>query len=467
MTRACCRLWLSLALGLAGVPSPAVAAAQSPPQGQVAGSAEATATADDLIRVADEVAREVEALRGWTFTQPVRKRLVSPQQVRQYLEKQLETALPPGQIAVVQAFLRTIGLIPPGCDLKATALALLENQIAGYYEPDTKTMNLVPRPGGVPAIVERIMLAHELTHALDDQHADLKALITPSPTRTEDSDIVISSVIEGSATGLMLQYLARAQKAGRVDLQELVLYAAREMERSKAFLDAPRYFSAMLASYICGMQFLTRGDVTALMMADDNRAIGANLLAARKDLPRSSEQILHPAKYWNPAERDEPVIVSDEAAEKWLAQPGRWVVHRNTVGELLVALLAAPRDRRPDLATMQTAEGWTTPAARGWGGDRFYLLGSGRDAADAARSLTDLRGVWVTVWDSQGDRDEFVATLPQSSVPAAYAVMPMGTFGAVVLIGFDDTERGRLAAQLDRTPLPLTRNGTAWPPPAR
>jgi hypothetical protein len=471
MTRTSRRLCLSLALSLAGVSSLAVRAAQSPPrvhpQGQVARPATATASADDLVRLADEVAKEVETLRGWTFKQPVRKQLASPQQVRQYIEKQLETTLPRGQVAVVQAFLRTIGLIPPACDLRATYLTLLENQIAGYYEPETKTMNLVERAGGMPAIVERIMLAHELTHALDDQFVDLRALITPAPARTEDSDIAVSAVTEGSATGLMLQYLAKEQRAGRVDVQGLVQFAAQEMERSKAFFDAPRYFSAMLASYICGMQFLARGDVMALMTAADNAAIGKSFLAATQDLPTSSEQILHPAKYWDPAARDDPVIVGDDSAEAWLAQPGRWIVHRDTVGEMLTAILAAPRDGRPDLAAMQTADGWTAPAARGWGGDRFFLLASGRDAAEAARLLMDLRGVWVTVWDSPVDRDEFVAALPQGSLPSGHAVIPMGTHGAIVFVGFGEGDRATLAARLARTPLTLTRNGKAWPPPAR
>ena len=73
-----------------------------------------TAVPEDLGRAADEVAREVEALRGWTFKEPVRKSRSSPQQVRQYLEQQIESTMPAGQVAVVQAFLRTIGLIPPG-----------------------------------------------------------------------------------------------------------------------------------------------------------------------------------------------------------------------------------------------------------------------------------------------------------------------------------------------------------------
>ena len=112
---------------------------------------------------------------------------------------------------------------------------------------------------------------------------------------------------------------------------------------------------------------------------------------------------------------------------------------------------------------MQTADGWTTPVAQGWGGDRFYLLAAGTDRAEAGRALAELRGVWITAWDSTADRDEFVGAAPRGSIPPGFATIPMGTHGAVVLIGFDDAEREALAARLRSSPVPLTRHGKPWP----
>ena len=399
---------------------------------------------DALVRLSEEVAKEVEALRGWTFKKPVAKQLATPEQVRQYVDGQLAAGLPERDIAVVEAMLRTIGLIPATCNLRSTFLGLMENQVAGYYDPTTRTMHLVQRPDAMPAIVERMMLAHELTHALDDQHADLATLVKPSPASTEDSDLVASAIGEGSATALMLQYLVKAQASGRANLAELAEYAAQEAERSKAFLDAPRYFSSILASYVCGMQFLARGNLLSLIAAPDNRAIGESLLAARRDLPRSTEQILHPSKYWDPAQRDEPALIDDAAVERWLAQPGRWIVRKDTIGELLTAILTTASDKPPSLASLQAADAWTSPAARGWGGDRFFLLASGSTAADAARALKDLKGVWITTWDTPADRDEFTASLATSSMPRATATAPMGDVGAIVFVGFEASERAAL-----------------------
>src|SRR5512136_1264974 len=200
-----------------GVMSERQASAATPPASRQ--------TSEDVSRLADEVAKEVEALRGWQFRTPVKKELSTPRDVRQYIERRTQEDLPPGRVERVQAFLRTIGLIPPDCDLKATYVSLLENQVGGFYDTESRTMHLVERPGGMPIAVERIMLAHELTHALDDQQADLGAFARANAGRSEDMDIVTASVVEGSATGLMLQYVARAQLSGRINIQDLQQYA--------------------------------------------------------------------------------------------------------------------------------------------------------------------------------------------------------------------------------------------------
>jgi hypothetical protein len=276
----------------------------------------AKAQADRLVAVADEVQKDVEALRGWSFKRPIKKELTTVEQMRQYLERQADKSLPAGRLQVVQAFLRTIGLIPANTDLKTTWMTLLEGQVGGFYDTETKTMHLVARDG-LPPFAERIMLAHELTHALDDQYADLDAFTKARQNGTEDLDLAFESVVEGSATALMLQYTTRAVISGRIDQKALQQYAQQEAERSKTFLDAPRYFSAMLGSYICGALFLARGPLMALALAPDDKAIGDALLAARKDPPQSTEQILHPDKYHKvlaPAGRHrqyKPVVINE------------------------------------------------------------------------------------------------------------------------------------------------------------
>jgi len=418
------------------------AAAQTAPAPQTSAS-----RAEELNRLVDEVAADVEKLRGWTFKRPVKRQRTSLEQARRDLQRNIEKAIPSDRRNTLSVFLTTAGFIPPGQDFSKTVLSLLEQQVAGYYEPETETLHIVDRQGTMPAFIERMILAHELTHALDDQYGDLRTL-TDTTGRTEDMDLVVTCLAEGSATALMLQHMVRAQAAGRVDAGQLMQYVAQEMERAKVFEQLPRYFSAMFGSYIVGAAFLAGGDIGALLTMPDNRVIGERFLSARRALPGSSEQVLHPAKYWDAAKKDEPVLVDDAAAETWLQQPGRWVVHRDTIGELLTAVLTQPRDSAPGLAQLQAATAWTNGGASGWGGDRFFLLAAGNTAEDAQRSLKEPRGVWITTWDTPADRDEFAAALEKGSPPAGYSLSPAGETGALVFVGFDKAERDALLARL-------------------
>ena len=433
--------------------SPALAAAPAP----------ATTAAPDMAQVVKEVAKQVEALRGWTFKQPVEKRSCTPQEALAYVKREIQEQAPPERIGKIQAFLRTVGLLPPDCDLKKTLLDLLEEQVGGYYDTKTKALYLVERGEKMPDLVVRILIAHELTHALDDQHVGLDAFMKSLLGQSEDLDLVATSVTEGSATSLMTQYMMRAQLSGRFDMGGLQAYAMKEAERGKVFATAPRYFSTMLATYLCGMTFLTRGNLLAAALGD-NRTVGTNLMAAAKDPPKSTEQILHPEKYWDPATRDDPVVVADAAAAGMLQKPGRWVVHTNTVGEMLCAILTAPQGSQMNLLMMQMADSWTNAAAKGWGGDRFYLLASGASAEAAGATLADLRAVWFTLWDTETDRDEFVAAYEQQPATGRRAIVPLGSLGAVVLFGFDEAEENAVADRIKKAPPPMTRAGKPWTP---
>jgi hypothetical protein len=310
--------------------------------------------------------------------------------------------------------------------------------------------------------MQRTVLAHELTHALDDQHVGLRELTDTAAIRTQDAEIVLSSLGEGSATSLMFHYLAGQTAAGKINALEAMAYFGREMERVKALGQMPRYFTAMFGSYLIGAAFLAKGDLQAIFTLPDDRATGDNFRAAWAARPRSSEQILHPEKYWNEAQRDEPIEIDDAGVAKWLARSGRHVIHRDTLGELLTSVVTQPKGMATDLGQALSATAWTNPGAIGWGGDRFYLLAAGATATTAARDLKGLQGVWVTAWDSDGERAEFVRALEAGQPPAGYAIGNAGERLAVVFVGFDAAERQSLMEKLHTSPLRLTKQGRAW-----
>jgi len=429
---------------------------------QASVSPAAAGPADPLYSMADQVAAEVEKLRGWTFKRPVRKQRTTVADAKRYFESRIDVFLPGPKRSVMEAFLQTAGLIPAGADLRASLASVLEQQVAGYYDPSTGTLHVVDRSGDMPAFMERTVLAHELTHALDDQYAGMEELGKPAAGSTEDTDVVKGALAEGSATALMLQYLVRETMAGRVNAVEAAQYFQKELARAESLAQMPRYFNALFGTYLVGSAFLARGNLQAVLTQPDNSAVGRSFLAAWKTPPRSSEQVLHPDKYWDAARADEPVVVEDAAVERWLAAPGREVLHRDTLGELLIALLTEPpAGSRPAAEKLTTADGWTNPGASGWGGDRFFLLGARADGAPAS-GLKDLRGVWVTAWDSEKDREEFAAAFSAGSGVAGAAIARWGARAAIVFVGVASDERERLMGALKGAPLPFTQAGRPW-----
>lgn len=445
---------------------PAPSAAQPKAPAKPAAKAPAAGPADSaaLVKMADEVAREVEALRGWKFKDAVRKQTCSPEYAREHLEKEIAKQVPADKIERIQGFLRLVGLLPPQADLKKSYLDILQEQAGGFYDSETKTLYMVDQPAKAGAAVERIMVAHELTHALDDQQIDFEKTLKPLLGQSEDQDLALQSVIEGSATALMMKYMTQAALTGQLDPMALQAYAAEEAQRSQALTAAPRYFQAMIGTYLCGMQFLAKGNLMAVMMAPDNKAVGAAFTAAIKDPPRSTEQILHPEKYWNAEARDNPVEIADEAVTKLLQSPGRWVVHTDTVGEMLAAILTTPAATAPNIMAMQMSDSWTNAAAKGWGGDRFYLVSAGPTADAAGKALKDPRGLWITLWDTTADRDEFVAAYEQAAPMPGRTTFKLGSLGAVFFFNFPDADRQALEQKLQKSPPKFTQNGKAWTP---
>jgi len=416
----------------------------------------------ELLALAKEIEPQVAALRGWEFKHPVKTDVRSEDQLRKFIEtKVFEEQYGGGLLERTEAFLRIVGLIPPGCELRKTVIDVLLNQVGGFYDPETKTFYMMQREGvGFGKLLNRVLIAHELCHALDDQHLDLDKLMK-SRELTEDWSLAMGAVVEGSATVLMTQYMAREQASGDYDLEELSRVVEAEMERAQVFTNAPRYFSTLLANYLCGMQFLVAGRMELLAMDDVNGVVGKHVKQAISEPPLSSEQILHPEKYWDDEQRDPPRVFDDEQIEALLSGPSRHVIHKNTVGELLCALLTS-EDQPLDMMAASLPGFWTNEAAAGWGGDRFFLIAEGSDLEAARKNLAGpLRAAWLTAWDTPGDREVFMEDYAAYRPQAQRGAIKLGKAGAVFLYGFDEKERREVEARLQAARLRLSHNGKA------
>jgi hypothetical protein len=288
-----------------------------------------------------------------------------------------------------------LGLLPEGTDILELYLDALREQAGGFYDPASRSYYLLD---DMPPELGPMIAAHELTHALEDQHFSLDDRLR-AVMHDDDQLFALSAVHEGSAMLLMLAYITRAALNGEIDPAALTAYADSEASKATALNAMPAVLlRQLLAPYALGASFLARGNMLAAAAkgypVDDINRVYA-------DTPLSSEQIMHPAKYWDAEKRDAPQTVNLDEAGKALGR--HWSKRlEGVLGEMTLGVMAgAPTPELLDGLTMQIGAEWTNDAAMGWGGDRYELWVRG----DSALVLLG------TIWDSDADAGEFAAAL--------------------------------------------------------
>jgi hypothetical protein len=275
-----------------------------------------------------------------------------------------------------------MGLIPPDMDLRATALRFFEQGVSGFYDPGDRCLWIADT-----APMESLgpLLAHELSHALDDQLFGLDATLVPLAGCT-DAALAYLSVVEGSAAYIASQWLSE---------QPNVHNTERAPEVS-AFAFPMRIWKPILAPYVAGIAFVDYPRLSKRV----GLASGELVNQLYHAIPQSTEQVLHPDKYWDSSKRDEPiaVVISTESL------PSGWSVSRqDTLGELILGILCTLPESRDGASIDADSEfPLTNEIVEGWGGDRVMLLSS----TDEARFL-----LLVTVWDTVQDASEFYGAL--------------------------------------------------------
>lgn len=267
------------------------------------------------------------------------------------------------------ATLARLGMLPQGYDWIASIQELLGEQGAGFYDPRTKKLYLRDdMPAG------EIILAHEVAHAIQDQHHDLVKM-QGDYKDNEDRSFAVSALVEGDATLVMVRYIRETLSLVKAVKLAGSLIQMMSMDQDK--IDAaPLYVrEGLTGTYLKGLAFVTFLHARGGTRMVDN--------AFRKP-PLSSEQILHPVKYLR---RERPVKIT--LPDLLPALGKQWkVLHENTLGEFGVLSFF-----RGSLVTRMEA----TRAAAGWGGDRLrsYRHRDGRMVL-----------IWQQAWDTAGDARE-------------------------------------------------------------
>ena len=321
-------------------------------------------TSFDIAGLVDSLRPSVEQSVGLPFKSTPRSEMVSKEAVRTYILGRLDREFPPARRDGMQAAYRLFGLLPDTLDLEKLLLDLYSEQVAGYYDPETSTLYGVE--GGDHTQL-RLILAHELVHALQHQYLPLDTLMAAKG----DGDRVAATqaVLEGHATLASIALLAPGVDVVRT--QEF-WDAYKDQVRSQQgtmpiFARAPMVLrESLIFPYVSGAEFMRWWALG-----------GRPPLPAREELPRSTEQVLHPDRY--PA--DGPVTVAfPDSTEK--------VLFEDTFGELETQIL---------LASFRGADQAVLELPIGWGGDRYRVY-----ETDGGPAL-----VWLTAWDGEPQRDRF------------------------------------------------------------
>ncbi len=349
--------------------------------------------------MADEVRRDVERLRELKFKRPVPLRMASREEVEKFVLSELDKQWTKDQFAADERTFKVLGLLPEGYDLRRELVGLYREQVAGLYRPDTDEMILV-KIDWLKGIT-RILLAHELTHALEDQHFDLGRLIEES-THTFDRDFTISSVIEGGATLIMQEYMTE----GHVDRWELLKSAFGGLTTAssmKLFGAPPLVRHMLLSPYLYGMGFANhfRRDGWEHI----NRIYG--------DFPLSAEQIMHPKKYYPRRDFPQRIDFGKEWQQTMSLLRGKGT--DTTLGEIGVLALV---ESWGQLLKDDELRGSAEKVAAGWDGDRLVSW-QGLNRANFPRIPLvgkrsgdgDIVVYWVSTWDTPEDAREMLNAL--------------------------------------------------------
>jgi hypothetical protein len=311
-------------------------------------------TPADFLRASDEVLAEVSRLLALEVKEPLKKSLRTREEVRKFLIEKVKEEDEPAKRYADQKVLEKFGLLPKDFDLDAFLVELLTEQIAGYYDPKAREFYLVDWEEGESA---RGILAHEMVHALHDQHYGIEAWLKAARPN-DDAHLARDSVLEGSALAAMFDYLLRDSGRSVRDLPDFRRLVDQgmlsDMGDSPQLAAAPPYIrDVLLFPYTAGMSF-----AQAVLRSTDGWA-GFHERVFRAP-PASTQQVLHPELY-EQGYLPEPVALPD--LNRLLGQSWR-LLDENLVGEFgLHAVL------KQHLGSERADE-----LAPAWNGDRYAIL---------------------------------------------------------------------------------------------
>ncbi|MDQ6653764.1 MAG: hypothetical protein M3Y84_13610 [Acidobacteriota bacterium] len=345
-----------------------------------------------IIAATSAVLKETSEIRELPILRPVKSGAQSRVEIERMLVKNLDEQMTAAEMHATQLSLRKFGLVSSDFQYRPFVIKLLTEQVAGYYDPRAREFHLAD---WLDLEGQKPVMAHELTHALQDQHFNLRRF-EKWPHGDSDAELAAHALIEGDATLAMTIYMAKNPLVALAFTRSL----ASSGTSSEQFNQAPRALrESLIFPYLQGLEWTSqlykRGGWDMVSKAFTR-------------LPQSSEQILHPEKYFN---YEHPIKVVLPDFTNLLNANGSSAV--STHRSLPVAHRPLPTIawHRVDsdvngewsyyliLDQFLNSPAESKRAAAGWAGDRFALYeGSKPGQVFIAQA---------SVWDTANDAREF------------------------------------------------------------
>lgn len=369
----------------------------------------ANARSAAITAATEEVLSETSQIRELPILRPVKSGAQTRADIERMIVKNLDEETTPAEMHATELSLKKLGLVPNDFQYRPFLISLLSEQVAGYYDPKAQQFYLadwIDLEGQLP------VMAHELTHALQDQHFNLRRF-DKWPKGDSDAELAAHSLIEGDATLAMMQYILRKPERAREFIKSMSGTAASANEKIES---APRALrESLLFPYEQGAQFVTRLY---------GRGGWKEVSQAFTTLPQSTEQILHADKYFA---REAPIKVEMADISAKLGKGWKRIDY-DVNGEWSYYLIL-------DEYLKSTDE--SEKAAAGWGGDRYAVYEGPKGEVVLAQ---------LTAWDSLDDAQEFFGAYVKRT-EVRYGITLKGFSGPRSTLSEGATREGRVAIE--------------------
>lgn len=252
-----------------------------------------------LLDAVDEVLKFDSGDSALPIKHEVKRQLADRAQVQAYIEKELREDEDAQRLKSGEIVLKKLGLLPRNFNLDEFLVRLMREQVAGYYDPDTKFVNML---NWLPPETQLPVLAHELTHALQDQSFDLKKFTKgKSPKDKKAVENIVEdealaarhAIIEGQAMAVMIDYILAPTGQSLMSAPQIADAMEAGMgagSDSPTYNSAPLYLKRMLIfPYTYGLNFERQ------LMTNKGKQEAFSGVFQRP--PRSTREVMQPAAY--------------------------------------------------------------------------------------------------------------------------------------------------------------------------